>query len=205
MKKISVLVIAGLSLLVGLAGACSSGSTSSSTGNANRVTANANTANASVPAKSADDTPAAIKAALPEAQDFTAQHKDIPKNAIAEIEEDTGAKVPDTDHHSYLGFSTAGGKRTQIGAATIVKAAGKDVVVVYENKGGSPSIKEVRGEGVAPEFLKQFAGKGHDDMLSVGNDIKATGVDAETAKALAQAIRIDMLTMQNLYGAAHAH
>ncbi len=207
MKKITVFTIAGLSLLAGLAGACSPSSTPSNTAGTNRAANTANTGAANtVPPKTEDETPAAVKAALPDAQSFTAQHKDIPKDAIADIEKDTGAKVPDTDHHSYLAFSTAGGKRTQVGAATVVKADGKEVVIIYENKAGSPAIKELRAEGVSPDFLKQFAGKGHDDIFSVGNDIKlAGGVDEATAKAIAEAVRIDSLTMQALYGSAHAH
>lgn len=202
-----VLTIGALGLLAGFAGACSSGSAPSNTASPNRAanTANAGTSN-SAPAKTDDEAPAVVKAALPDAQSFTTQHKDVPTDAMAEIEKDTGAKVPDADHHSYLAFSTAGGKRTQIGAATVVKAGGKDIVIIYENKAGSPAIKDVRAEGVSPDFLKQFAGKGHDDIFSVGNDIKvAGGVDDATAKAIALAVRIDSLTMQALYGAAHAH
>ncbi|MCA1589528.1 MAG: hypothetical protein LC734_03890, partial [Acidobacteria bacterium] len=114
MKGITVLTIVFLGMLAGLAGACSSGSTPSNTAGANKAanTATANTA----PAKTDDETPALVRAALPDAQSFTTQHKDVPATAIADIEKDTGAKVPDTDHHSYLAFSTAGGKRTQIGA-----------------------------------------------------------------------------------------
>ncbi len=208
MKKITVLTIAGLSLLAGLAGACSPGLAPSNTAGANRAATTSNTtaANTVAPAKAADETPALIKTALPEAQSFTTQHKDIPKDAITDIEKDTGAKVPATDHHSYLAFSTAGGKRSQIGAATVVKAGGKDVVIIYDNKDGSPAIREVRAEGVSPEFLKQFAGKGHDDIFSVGNDIKVVGgVDDATAKAIAQAVRVDSMTMQTLYGSEHAH
>lgn len=216
MKKITVLSIAGLSLLAGLAGACSSDSApsntttagSSSTANrpANTTAATTTPAGNSEPAaKTNDETPALVKAAFPDAQSFNTQHKDIPPGAIADIEKDTGGKITETDHHSYLAFSTAGGKRTQIGAATIVKAGGKDVVVIYENKGGMPTIKDVRAEGVSPDFLKQFAGKGHDDKFQVGADIKAAGVDEATAKAIAQAVRIDCLTMQTLYGAAHSH
>lgn len=206
MKVISFFAIAVLTLLVGLAVACSSGSAPSNTAGANRAANTTNTGTANAPAKTDEDAPALVKAAFPDAQSFTTQHKDIPKDAIAEIERDTGAKVPDTDHHSYLAFSTVGGKRTQVGAATIVKAGGKDVLIVYENKGGSPTIKEVRVEGVSQDFLKQFVGKDHDDIFSVGNDIKISGgVDQAAAKAIAEAIRIDSMTMQTLYGSAHAH
>jgi hypothetical protein len=207
MKQRTVLTIAGLSLLAGLAGACSSGSAPSNTTGANRTanSTNSGVANAAPP-KTDDETPAVVKAALPDAQSFTVQHKDVPKDAISEIEKDTGGKIPDTDHHSYLAFSTAGGKRTQVGAATVVKAGGKDVIIIYDSKDGSPVIREVRAEGVSPDFLKQFAGKGHDDIFSVGNDIKVSGgVDSATANAIALAVRIDSMTMQTLYGAAHTH
>jgi hypothetical protein len=208
MRTRNLFTIAGISLLAGLAGACTSDSTPANSAGSNRnaaTTANAAPANANAH-KTDDETPAAVKAALPDAQSFTVQHKDVPKDAMAEIERDAGAKVPATDHHSYLAFSTTGGKRTQVGAATVVKAGGKDVVIIYDSKDGSPTIREVRVEGVSPEFLKQFAGKDHDDIFSVGNDIKLSGgVDDATAKAIAQAVRIDSMTMQALYGAAHSH
>lgn len=210
MKKITLLSFVALSLVIGLAAACSSGSnTTTNTTTANTTTANqakTNSANnAATTTKPEEDTPASIKAAFPDAQSFTKQHKDIPKDAIEDIEKDTGAKVPDTDHHSYLAFSTTGGARKQIGAATIVKAGGKEMVVVYENKEGSPFIKEVRADGISPDFLKQFVGKGHDDKFAYGSAIKANGVDDATAKAIASAIAVDVMTMQNLYGAAHKH
>lgn len=207
MKKLTFLAIIGLAAIVGFAGACSS--TSDNTTKTNQaptstgVTSNTNTANTA--AKKEEDVPASIKAVFPDAQSFTKSHKDIPKDAIADIEKDTGAKVPDTDHHSYLAFSMTGGTRKQIGAATIVKAGGKELVVVYDSKDGSPIIKEVRGDGISAEFLKQFAGKGHDDKFTFGNTIKANGVDETTAKAITSAIAVDMMTMQALYGTAHTH
>ena len=71
----------------------------------------------------------------------------------------------------------------------MVKAAGKDIVIVYENKSGSPYIKEVRAEGVPAAFLAQFAGKGHDDKFAFGADVKANGADEATAKAIRKAMR----------------
>lgn len=208
MKKIIVLTVAGL--VAALAAACSSATNTTTTmTNANRAATTANTtntnANSATNAKTDEDAPASVKAIFPDAQSFTKQHKDIPKDAVATIEKDTGGKVPDTDHHSYLAFSATGGARKQIGAATVVKANGKDVVIVYENKGGMPTIKEVRSEGIPAPFLAQFAGKGHDDKFQVGADVKANGVDEAIAKAIAQAVRIDSMTMQTLYGAAHSH
>lgn len=207
MNKITILIIAAISGITALAAGCSSGTSpnnATAAGNT-RLGANTNAPATNAPPPAKDETPAQVKSAFPDAQSFTTQHKDIPQNAIADIEKDTGGKIPDTDHHSYLAFSTAGGTRKQIGAATIVKAGGKDIVIIYENKGGSPYVKEVRAEGVPAEFLAQFAGKGHDDKFSVGADIKASGVDDATAKAVALAVRIDAITMQTLYGASHSH
>lgn len=203
MKNFSILTLTAILAVTSLV-ACST------TTNTNQTKTEANTANivaaneATAPKKD-DDAPAAVKAAFPDAQSFTKQHKDIPKDAILDIEKNSGGKIPDTDHHSYLAFSTAGGARKQIGAATVVKADGKEFIVIYDNKNGSPFIKEVRGEGVPAPFLAQFAGKGHDDKLKIGSDLKASGLDDATAKAIAIAIQLDALTMQSLYGSAHAH
>lgn len=187
--------------------ACSSGTTTpaANTATANKASANSTTANnAAAPAKT-DEIPASVKAALPGAQTFTAMHKELTDAQIASIEKDTGGKVSEKDHHSYPGFSTANGTKTQIGAVTIVKAAGKEIIVIYENKEGSPSIKEIKAEGVPAGFLSQFAGKGHDDDLLLGADIKAHGAKDDLAKAITDAVRIDVLSMQALYGKAHAH
>lgn len=187
--------------------ACSGGSTNTSpnTATANKAPANSTAANnAATPAK-ADEVPASVKAALPGAQTFTAMHKELTDAQIASIEKDTGGKVTEKDHHSYPGFSTVNGTKTQLGSVTIVKAAGKEIIVVYENKEGSPSIKEIKAEGVPAGFLSQFTGKGHDDDLLLGVDIKANGAKDDLAKAITDAVRIDVLSMQALYGKAHTH
>lgn len=196
MKKFALFAVIGA--LLSVAAACSTAPAPAGN-NAATVATPSDGHNTKPEAGAKDETPAAVKAAFPDAQAFTKQHKDIPAAKIAEIEKETGGKLPDTDHHSYLAFTTAGGARKQIGAATVVNAAGKELVVVYENKEGSPFIKEVRGEGLPAAFLAQFKGKGHDDKLS---GLK-TG-DANE-KAAATAIWTDLLTMQGLYGAAHTH
>ena len=203
--KIFIFVIALTASLLSLA--CSGGTTNpaANTATANKAPANSIAANnAAAPAK-ADEIPASVKAALPSAQTFTAMHKELTDAQIASIEKDTGGKVTEKDHHSFPGFSTANGTKTQIGSVTIVKAAGKEIIVIYENKEGSPSIKEIKAEGVPAGFLSQFAGKGHDDDLLLGADIKANGAKDDLAKAITDAIRIDVLSMQALYGKAHTH
>jgi hypothetical protein len=202
MKILMIVAVISASLL---SLACSGGTASNANTSAaaNKAPANSAASN-TVPAK-ADEVPASVKAALPAAQTFTAAHKELTDAQIASIEKDTGGKVSEKDHHSYAGFSTVNGTKTQIGAVTIVKAAGKEIIVVYENKDGSPSIKEIKAEGVAAGFLSQFAGKGHDSDLLLGADIKANGAKEDLAKAITEAIRIDVLSMQALYGKSHAH
>ena len=211
MKKIIVITLTSLLAVLGVACSGSNETTTTNKAATNTATAPSN-ANSNAAATASDnhgasdtDIPASVRAVFPDAQSITKQHKDISSAQAAAIEKETGSKLPDTDHHSYLAFSTTGGVRKQIGAASIVKAGGKDVVVVYESREGMPVIREVRAEGVAQGFLDQFKGKGHDDKFQIGGDLKAQGVDEATAKAIASAVRIDILTMQTLYGAAHSH
>jgi len=206
MKKI--LIIALVALLAAFAAACSNSSDTSTTTNTTTpsTTASANTGTTANPAATTgEDVPASVRAALPDAQSITKQHKDLTPAQISSIEKETGSKAPDTDHHSYLAFSTSGGTRKQTGAATVVGAGGKQMVVVYESRNGLPFIKDVRGEAVPQTFLDQFKGKGHDDKFQIGGDLKAQGVDEATAKAIASAIHVDIMTMQTLYGSTHAH
>jgi hypothetical protein len=195
-------IVVALSLASIFATACSTSETTNTTAN----TAPANTAPPATAPKSpsGEDVPANVRAAFPDAQSITKQHKNISSAQIAAIEKTTGSKVPDTDHHSYVAYSTTGGARKQIGAATVVEAGGMKVVVVYESRNNQPYIKEVRAESLAPAFLDQFKGKGADDKFQIGQDLKAQGVADTTAKAIATSIQIDIVTMRALYVGAQA-
>lgn len=213
-----ILALASILALAAFAVACSNnGEVNRSTANTNATTARATNTTAAPHSDAGtpshghsataggSDIPAAVRAAINDAQTFTMQHKDIPANTVTSIEKETGTKVADKDHHSYLAFSTAGGGRRQVGAATIVNAGGQEMVVVYDSKEGSPVIREVRGTGVPAAFLDQFKGKGHDDALKFGQDIKAQGAPDALAQTATAAIKGDVLAMQSLYGAAHSH
>jgi len=219
-KKITLALTLALTTATGIAcsNAAEKGASNTTNGAANNaappaVTANtgggsgnSNTLDAGhAPAKADDEVPAIVRAALSDAQSITKQHKDISASQIAEIEKESGTKIKDADHHSYLGFSIAGGTRKQTGAATVVEADGKEMVIVYESRKGLPYITEVRAEGVPQAFLEQFKGKGHDDKLQIGQDLKAHGLNEATARAAAGTIRQDTRIMQALYGGAHTH
>ena len=195
-------IVVALSLASIFATACSTSENTNTTAN----TAPANTAPPTTAPKSpgGEETPASVRAAFPDAQSFTKEHKEMSAATIASIEKTAGSKVPDTDHHSYVAYSTSGGARKQIGAATVVEAGGQKMVVVYESRNNQPYIKEVRAEGLAPAFLDQFKGKGADDKFQIGQDLKAQGVADATAKAIATSIHIDLVTMRTLYGSAQA-
>ena len=214
MKRLAYFItIITSSGLTALAAACSSGNNAPSASSPDA--ASATTASASPAATSAansnsakaDDIPAAVHAAFPNAQSITKQHKDLTDAQATSIEKQSGVKLDDKDHHSYLAFATEGGTRRQIGAAAVVKAEGRELVIVYGSEKGSPVINEIHGEsgGIPHIFLDQFKGKGHDNKLRLGQDIKAQGVEEALARAVSDAIRLDMVTMQTLYGAAHSH
>jgi len=205
MKTISIIAL--LSLLSLFAAACSSANDTTANTAANNapITTAGNSAPEAAKKAGSDDIPEPVHAAFPGAQSITKQHRDLSSEQITTIQKETGTKVPDTDHHSYLAFSNSSGTRQQIGAATVVKAGSKEMVIVYENRGGKPYIKEVRAEGVPQAFLDQFKGKGHDEKFQIGQDLKAQGLEDATAKAAAEAVRVDIMTMQTLYGAADKH
>jgi len=218
MSKLFTFVFVGT--LAAFSAACAGG------GNTNAPTAPTTTVSTNQPANTAstqpantnaahsanDDIPAAVRAALPAAQTFSKQHKDIPAGTVSEIEKAINTPVTDRDHHAYLAFSTqgGGGGRRQVGAATLVNAGGQELVVVYDSRDGMPVIREVRatsaGSNLPGAFLNQFKGKDHDAAITFGNDIKAAGgVEEATARQVTAAIKADVLAMQALYGSAHTH
>lgn len=211
MNKLFALILVGT--LSGLSAACASGSNTTAPTTTTNTT-NSTVSTTSTPATNAahsgnDDIPASVRAALPDAQSFSMQHKDIPAGTISEMERATGTPVTDRDHHTYLAFSTQGGARRQVGAATVVNAGGGELVIVYDSRNGMPVIREVRASNssnLPTAFLEQFKGKDHDAPITFGNDIRAAGgVEEATARQVTSAIKADVLAMQALYGAAHTH
>lgn len=206
MKKLFHFVIVIAFALVGAAGSCHNGVTSHSSSPTASATARA----AGAQHATTGEIPAAVKEAVkesfPKAQSITPQHKDLTDAQAASIEKESGMKLADKDRDSYLVFADEGGTRKQIGVATVVKAQGREIVIIYGSEKGEPVIKDAHGEsgGVPHAFLDQFKGKGHDDKLRLGQDIKPQGIDEALALALTDAIRLDVVTMQTLYGAPHA-
>lgn len=202
-----------LTLIVVIGGALASFACSSeqpakpnATPAANSSSAPAAHSNSAAPAAGkADEIPAAVRAALSGADSFTVDHKEMTPAQIGTIEKAAGSKISETDHHAYLGFSSAGGPRKQVGAAGLVTVGERKLVIVFENRNGMPTIASVGGDGLPSPFLAQFAGLGHDNPIQIGKDVKPLGATDAEAKAITDAIRLEVQTMQALYGAAHSH
>lgn len=209
------ILLTGLMLLAGLAAACSK---QESTQPSSNTASKPATANANQPAAAGekaggkeDETPAAVKAAFPDAQTISKQHKDLTKSQIASIEKESGTKLGDTDFHSFVAYGMQSGKRAQLGAATVVDVEGSggpmELVVIYTNDITIKKVTPVKGSGdvAAPAFLDQFVGKDHDQKFHVGEDIKYSGSNKAAAEAVTHALKRDILAMQTLYGKAHGH
>jgi hypothetical protein len=155
-------------------------------------------------------TPASVKAAFPNAQTFTTQHRDLSPADIAAIEKASGTRWSgDKDFHTYLAIGTKNGKRAQLGAATVVEnvTGAGDVTIAYDNdlKIMKVTTSKSGSDATSSDFLAQFVGKGHDDPIKLGQDIKYSGSDRATAAAITDAVRRATQTMQRLYGKAHSH
>ncbi|MEW6731384.1 MAG: hypothetical protein AB1489_08615 [Acidobacteriota bacterium] len=180
----------------------------------NNTTTPANETHGNVTEKT--DAPVTVKAAFPEAQSFTLEHRALSGEMIAAIEKEAQTKVParERDFHAYLARKTEPGKPTQIlGAAAILNVDGVaspiEVMVAVDS---DINIKKVafvkgdtKGEIASEEFLKQFVGKGHHDKIKVGEDINFTGKDKTSAAAVAETVRRAEQTLTQLYGKAHSH
>ena len=157
-----------------------------------------------------EKTPASVKAAFPGAQTFTTQHRDLSQADIAAIEKASGTRWSgDRDFHSYLAIGTKNGKRAQLGAATVVEnvSGAGDVTIAYDNdlKITKVTASKSGSDATSTGFLGQFVGKGHDDPIKLGQDIKYSGSDRATAAGITDAVRRVTQTMQRLYGKAHSH
>ncbi len=215
MNRLFTLMLLGT--IAAFSAACAGGSNTNvptaptTTANTNQPgnTASTQPANANTAHSTDGDIPASVRVALPDTQTFSKQHKDIPAGTVSEIEKATGMPVRDCDHHAYLAFSTSGGARRQVGAATVVNAGDQELVVVYDSRDGMPVIREVRANAdsnLSGAFLDQFKGKDHDAAITFGKDIRAAGdVEEATARQVTAAIKGDVLAMQALYGSAHTH
>lgn len=154
--------------------------------------------------------PESVRAAFPGAQTFTTQHRDFSQADIAAIEKTSGTHWSgDRDFHSYLAIGTKNGKRAQLGAATVVEnvSGAGNVTIAYDNdlKIAKVTTSKSGGDATSVTFLGQFAGKGHDDPIKLGQDIKYSGSARATAAAITDAVRRATQTMQRLYGKAHTH
>lgn|GEM_PF-2550916 len=145
--------------------------------------------------------PQLIKSAFPENASINLQKRKLTDEILKQAE-----PTLSPEHEAYFAFSSENGTRKQIGAATLLKIADKEIAVVYESKNGMPTISKLLSTQVPKDFLNQFIGKTHDDPIRLGADIKRVGgVNEQEAEQITKAIRSDVLIMQALYGKPHSH
>jgi hypothetical protein len=158
-----------------------------------------------------DKIPSEVKAAFPEAQSITMLHKDLTASHVSSIQKDYGVKLKEDDYHTYVAYSTGSGKKTQLGAATLVDVEGAGepakLLITYSNDIVIKKVSPLKGSGdvLSPAFLDQFSNKDHDQPFQLGKDIKYTGENRAAADAVTGAIKRDILSMQALYGKSHTH
>jgi len=152
--------------------------------------------------------PDSVKAVFSGAETITLQHRDLSPADITAIEKASATKWSgDKDVHVYLAIGTTQGKRAQLVAATVVEnvAGVGDLTIAYDNELKVTKVIAGRqsGDATSPAFLGQFAGKGHDDPIKLGQDIRYSGTNRASATAITDAVRRVTATMQRLYGKAH--
>lgn len=211
--RLNMLVLSGLLAVAAIAAACSKPA-SENLSNAPAKTPNKNEQAAANlnknPAGEAqqEEVPAQVKAAFPEAQSVSLQHKDLTSGQISSIEKEAGAKLADSDFHSFVAHDSS---HKQIGSATLteVEGAGEpaQLLVVYTNDVTINKVTPLKGSGdvVSPSFLDQFVGLDHHSVFHVGDDLKYDGANKDAAQAVAHAVKRDVLAMQALYGKKHGH
>ena len=153
-------------------------------------------------------TPESVRKSFPSAQTFTRQHHDLQGADIFAIEKASGtAWAGHKDFHTYFAIGTTNGRRAQLGAATIMENVGGagDLTIAYDNDLKITKIATSKTGTITTSrgFLNQFIGKGHDDPITLGKDIKYPGSDRVTAIAITLAVKRATHAMQHFYGGTH--
>lgn len=134
-------------------------------------------------------------------------HKFLSPEQIKNIQKYSGIK-PENYFHTFIATGKKNGKKTQLGAGTLVKIndkKGTEFVIIYDNSIVIKDILPIKNTEGIKDFLYQFKGKNHDQDFTIGKDLKYSGKDLDLAKKVAQNIKVDILTVQSLWGKAHSH
>ncbi len=153
------------------------------------------------------EVPAQIKSAFPEAKSISIKHKDLSKKQVSDLEKLVGMKAPEPHFHTYIAYGTKNGKKAQLGAATFIEHKNMIFFVIYNNDITIKKIISAKGTDELEKsgFLKTFEGKDHDQSFTVGKDLKYIGTQKYQAQEVSKAVKMNILTMQTLYGKAHHH
>lgn len=134
-------------------------------------------------------------------------HRFLTQNQMKDIEKYSGVK-PENYFHTFIAISDKNGKKSQLGAGTLVKVKDKkdiEIGLIYDNKLNIKDIIPIKNSNDLKIFLNQFKGKNHDSKFTIGKDLKYSGKETKLVQKIAKAIQVDSLTVQELWGKAHSH
>lgn len=134
-------------------------------------------------------------------------HKFLTEKQMNNIEKYSGIK-PDNYFHTFIAIGKNNGKKVQLGAGTLIKIKDSkniELGIIYDNNLNIKEIISVKNANQIKSFLNQFKGKNHDSKFVIGKDIKYIGNELKLANKIISAIKVDTLTIQELWGKAHKH
>lgn len=134
-------------------------------------------------------------------------HKFLTVNQMNNVKKYSGVKT-DNYFHTFVAVGNNNGKKSQLGAGSLVKVEDTKEIefgIIYDNNLVIKDILPIKNANDLKPFLNQFKGKDHHSSFSIGKDLKYTGNNSKIASKIAQAVKVDVLTIQELWGKAHKH
>lgn len=151
-----------------------------------------------------------LKQAFPEAESFITKTKVLTPTESQAVEKMAGSKLPPEDTkltvYIAIGMDKATQKRKSLGTVLFLDTKGRkgsiDLAVAYNLDGTVHKVVILENQDdksiESPSFLNQLGGKGTNDMLIVGHDIKFNG-DKKAAEAVVAAVKRGMYLLRVLF------
>lgn len=154
--------------------------------------------------------PTEIQSLFPDASSIILKEKLLSNRQMLSILQDTGIKPDSKKFYTYFAYRDNNGQNSQLGTATIIDIKTEkpmQFILIYNGKLLIKKIIPIKAdeEFKSEIFLDQFINKDHHQGFMYGKDIKFDGSNKSDAEAVIQAIKINILSMQAIYGRPHHH
>lgn len=154
--------------------------------------------------------PTEIQSSFPDASSIILKEKLLSNRQMLSILQDTGIQPDSKKFYTYFAYKTNNGQDSQLGTATIIDLKTEkpmQFVLIYNSKLIIKKIVPIKAdeEFKSETFLNQFINKDHHEGFVYGKDIKFAGSNKSDAEAVIKAIKINILSMQAIYGRPHHH